>query len=25
VLGSKSGYPVGDVEFLKEMNDHWFG
>ena len=24
VLGSKSGYPVDDIIFLKEMNEYWF-
>ena len=24
VIGSKSGYPVNDLEFLKEMNRYWF-
>jgi len=24
VIGSKSGYPVDDIEFLKEMNKRWF-
>lgn len=25
VIGSASGYPVNDLEFLKAMEDHWFG
>jgi hypothetical protein len=24
VIGSKSGYPVDEQEFLSEMNKHWF-
>lgn len=24
VIGEKSGYPVTDVEFLKEMHKYWF-
>jgi len=23
VIGSKSGYPVDEQEFLEEMNEHW--
>ncbi|MDD5638242.1 MAG: hypothetical protein PHD84_10590 [Atribacterota bacterium] len=25
VIGSKSGFPVDDPEFLEEMQRHWFG
>ena len=25
VIGSKSGYPVNDLEFLEEMRLYWFG
>jgi len=25
VIGSASGYPVSEPQFLKAMHDHWFG
>jgi len=24
VIGSESGFPIDDPDFLKEMNEHWF-